>query len=189
MVSTTVCVARLIGTCHGLNSPHSPRIVTSATKGVRHCATSENMLTQLPTPLDCISITPRWPPSHASQHGDAFPVLSAQWRIEGSAWIADQLRVAAVRHIGDLPHIVTLQRVENLHRPVGQGALPIIAASLPGWRFVSTLEAATSAAMAADRSAVREPGCSDPVGVEGKVRQVRLQRTTTSPLTQFVRRR
>ncbi len=37
---------------------------------------------------------------------------------------ADQLRVAAVRHIGDLPHIVTLQRVENLHRPVGQGALP-----------------------------------------------------------------
>src|SRR6185295_7420364 len=44
-----------IGTCHGLNSSHSPRIVTSISIGKRQARISDSMFTQLPTPLDCIS--------------------------------------------------------------------------------------------------------------------------------------
>ena len=47
--------ARPIGTCQGLNSPHSPRMVTIVKNGNRQLLTRLNILTQLPTPLDCIS--------------------------------------------------------------------------------------------------------------------------------------
>src|SRR5205823_10373319 len=63
--SNTRAVLDPIGTCQGLNSPHSPRIVTRVRKGKRKIWVSENMLTQLPTPLDCISSSPRWPPAQA----------------------------------------------------------------------------------------------------------------------------
>ena len=58
---------RPIGTCQGLNSPHSPRIVTSVSNGKRQFSIRLSMLMQLPTPLDCISSTERCPPSHAPQ--------------------------------------------------------------------------------------------------------------------------
>ena len=54
-----------IGTCHGLNSPHSPRIVTRVKNGIRQLIGSDSMLMQLPTPEDCISSTARCPPSQA----------------------------------------------------------------------------------------------------------------------------
>src|SRR5438477_6463619 len=54
-----------MGICQGLNSPHSPRIVTSISSGNRQTVESESMLMQLPTPLLCISSTPRSPPSQA----------------------------------------------------------------------------------------------------------------------------
>src|SRR5215467_721595 len=58
-------VASPIGTCQGLNSAHSPRMVTSISSGVRVMVTNESMLTQLPTPLDCRRRTLRLPPSQA----------------------------------------------------------------------------------------------------------------------------
>ena len=65
IASSAGCVARLIGTCQGLNSAHSPRMVTSISSGKRPIAGSDSMLMQLPTPLDCISRTERCPPSQA----------------------------------------------------------------------------------------------------------------------------
>src|SRR6185437_7292568 len=76
-----------IGTCHGLNSSHSPRIVTSISIGKRQVRISESMLTQLPTPLDCINSTERSPPSHAPA-ASATPsssVVNATSRMSGSA--------------------------------------------------------------------------------------------------------
>ena len=45
------------------------------------------MLMQLPTPLDCISSTPRWPPAQApaSSATPSSSVVSGTARIEGSA--------------------------------------------------------------------------------------------------------
>src|SRR6185503_11150465 len=65
MSSSAPWVARPIGPCQGLKSAYSPRIVTKVKKGKLALDNSENMLTQLPTPLLCISSTARWPPSHA----------------------------------------------------------------------------------------------------------------------------
>src|ERR1700730_18158276 len=48
-----------IGTCHGLNSAHSPRIVTSIVSGKRQVFVIDSILMQLPTPLDCINRAPR----------------------------------------------------------------------------------------------------------------------------------
>ena len=77
-----------IGTCHGLNSAHSPRIVTSMTSGKRQVFVSDSMLMQLPTPLDCISSAPRWPPSQApaSSATPSSSVVSGTARISGSSW-------------------------------------------------------------------------------------------------------
>src|SRR5205823_7339239 len=44
-----------IGTCHGLNSANSPRMVTSTSVEKPQFFSSENILMQLPTPLLCIS--------------------------------------------------------------------------------------------------------------------------------------
>ena len=43
-----------IGNCQGLPSPKSPRMLISMRKGKRPPFTSDSMLMQLPTPLDCI---------------------------------------------------------------------------------------------------------------------------------------
>src|SRR5215472_18330330 len=54
-----------IGTCQGLASPHSPRMVTIISSGKAHTLASDSVLMQFPTPLLCISRTPRSPPSQA----------------------------------------------------------------------------------------------------------------------------
>ena len=59
IISNACSVARPIGICHGLNSENSPRIVTTARKGIRQLAIIDSMFTQLPTPLDCISSAAR----------------------------------------------------------------------------------------------------------------------------------
>jgi hypothetical protein len=76
-----------IGTCQGLNSSHSPRIVISISSGNRQVLASDSMLTQLPSPLDCISSAERSPPSQAPA-ASATPsssVVSTTSRICGSA--------------------------------------------------------------------------------------------------------
>ena len=66
-------VACPIGTCQGLNSAHSPRMVTSISKGKREMVASESMLMQLPTPLDCIKTHAAHPAEPgARRDGDAF---------------------------------------------------------------------------------------------------------------------
>ncbi len=40
-------------------------MVTSVRNGKRKIWVSDSMLMQLPTPLDCINSTPRWPPAQA----------------------------------------------------------------------------------------------------------------------------
>ncbi len=75
-----------MGTCQGLNSPHCPRMVISMSSGKRQARVSENMLTQLPTPLLCIRSTPRWPPSQApaSSATPSSSVVSGTLRMAGS---------------------------------------------------------------------------------------------------------
>jgi hypothetical protein len=71
-----------------LNSPHSPRIVTSARNGKPHDFIIARVFGQLPTPLDCISSTARAPPSHAPA-ASPIPyssVVSGTARIAGSSW-------------------------------------------------------------------------------------------------------
>src|SRR5215212_5557341 len=88
-------VAVPIGTCHGLNSPHSPRIVTRVRKGKRPSRISDSMLTQLPTPLDCIRSTLRSPPSQAPAHSatPSSSVVSTTGVIAGAAWTRSISRV------------------------------------------------------------------------------------------------
>ena len=88
MALSTVSVAIPIGTCQGLNSPHSPRIVMRVRNGNRQVLTSESMLMQLPTPLDCMRRTPLSPPSQAPAR-IAMPSSSVVSGIAvnaGSAW-------------------------------------------------------------------------------------------------------
>ena len=71
----------------GICSPHSPRMVTSASSGKRPTWLSASMLTQLPTPLLCIRSAARWPPSQAPA-ASATPsssVVSTMARSAGSA--------------------------------------------------------------------------------------------------------
>src|SRR5579883_702333 len=92
MISSACRVALPIGICQGLNSAHSPRMVTKVRKGSRQLASSDSMLTQLPTPLDCIKSTARFPPSQAPA-ASATPsssVVSTVVLMSGSAcdsWI------------------------------------------------------------------------------------------------------
>ena len=94
--------------CHGLNSPHSPRMVISISSGKRQAWVSESMLTQLPTPLLCIKRTPRWPPSQA-------PARSAT---PSSSVVSGTLRIAA------LPAHKVIRRVcpASAHRRPGAPA-------------------------------------------------------------------
>ena len=78
------------------------------------------MLTQLPTPLDCISSAARWPPSQAPA-ASATPsssVVSDDVVDVGIGLAArDQPRVAGVGHIADLPDVGALEHVEQIVRP------------------------------------------------------------------------
>ncbi len=109
-----------IGTCQGLNSSHSPRIVTSISIGKRQARISDSMLTQLPTPLDCISSAERWPPSQAPA-ASAMPsssVVSATSRMSGIGLAArDQPRMAGVGHVADLADVGALEHLEQLVLP------------------------------------------------------------------------
>jgi hypothetical protein len=86
--SSASSVIEPIGTCHGLNSPNSPRMVTSTKQGKPQFFSSENMLMQLPTPLDCINSVARWPPSAApaTRPTPSSSVVSTTSVISGSAW-------------------------------------------------------------------------------------------------------
>src|SRR4051812_47646884 len=88
-------VAVPIGTCHGLNSPHSPRIVTRVRNGKRPSRINDSMLTQLPTPLDCIRSALRSPPSQAPAHSatPSSSVVSTTGVIDGAAWTRSISRV------------------------------------------------------------------------------------------------
>src|SRR5690606_12169033 len=85
--SSACCVALPMGPCQGLNSAYSPRMVTSVRNGNRQLPSSENMLTQLPTPLLCISSTALCPPSQAPQLSatPSSSVVSATSIMSGSA--------------------------------------------------------------------------------------------------------
>src|SRR5579883_342334 len=87
---STSGVAAPIGTCHGLNSPHSPRMVTRVRNGIRQFTGMDSILIVLPTPEDCMSKAARWPPSQAPA-ASATPsssVVSTTACIAGSAWAA-----------------------------------------------------------------------------------------------------
>jgi len=79
------------------------------------------MFTQLPTPLDCISSTPRWPPAQApaSSATPSSSVVSAIPRIEAPQHALDQLRMPGIRHVWHLSDIEALQNRKNLLRPGG----------------------------------------------------------------------
>jgi len=67
--------ARPIGTWAGLNSPRSPRWLTTSTIGIMLAMLSEaSALVQLPRPLFCISRAPRRP---ASQAPESKPTASS----------------------------------------------------------------------------------------------------------------
>ncbi len=76
-----------IGTCHGLNSPHWPRMVTSASSGMRHSWNMLSMFRQFPTPPDWVRNTPRAPPSQAPaiMATPSSSVVSRMERIAGSS--------------------------------------------------------------------------------------------------------
>ena len=78
------------------------------------------MLMQLPTPLDCISSAPRWPPSQApaSRPMPSSSVVSTTGvhRRIGLAEL-DQARVAGIGHVGDLAHAELAQRPMDRLRP------------------------------------------------------------------------
>jgi hypothetical protein len=93
MISNACGVAFPIGICHGLNSAHSPRIVTNVRNGRRQLAASENMFTQLPTPLDCINSTERSPPSQAPADS-ATPSSSV---VSTVVWIAGSACDSSIR--------------------------------------------------------------------------------------------
>jgi hypothetical protein len=64
-------------------------MVTSISSGKRHSWTMPSMLMQLPTPEDCISNAPRWPPSQAPE-SSATPsssVVSSTVVISSSAML------------------------------------------------------------------------------------------------------
>ena len=81
------------------------------------------MFTQLPTPLDCIRSTPRWPPAQApaSSATPSSSVVSGIRAHRGRAQHAlDQLRMPGIRHIGHLTDIEALQNRKDILRPGGR---------------------------------------------------------------------
>src|SRR3954466_9078844 len=80
IASSTPLVAWPMGTCHGLNSPWWPRIVTSVTSGKRHSFTMARTLITLPTPLDCMSSAERSPPATRPARAGPAPAPPPQPR-------------------------------------------------------------------------------------------------------------
>ena len=120
IASSTAGVALPIGTWNGLNSPNSPRMVTSIGSGVRCATATESMLMQLPTPLLCISSTPFCAAEPGAEElGDAL-FLGGEGddahAVVGEA-AADQARMAGIRHQRDLADAVFLQEVVDAVRP------------------------------------------------------------------------
>ena len=94
-----------IGTCHGLNSPNSPRMVTRVRQGKPQFFNSENMLMQLPTPLLCISSAARWPPSVAPAASADALLLGGQHDVMDVGVVdaqLDQPAMAGIGHVADL---------------------------------------------------------------------------------------
>src|SRR6266571_1266980 len=77
-----------MGTCQGLRSPVSPRMVTSIRSGKPQVAARVSAFTQLPTPLDCMRSAARSPPSHApaARATPSSSVVSGTAVIPLSAW-------------------------------------------------------------------------------------------------------
>ena len=100
-----------IGTCHGLKSSNSPRIVTRITHGTAQFRSSENVLMQLPTPLDCISSAARSPPSVAPSARPAPSASRGQHHIDDLVVLTaqrDQPREPVIRDVADLADAVRL---------------------------------------------------------------------------------
>ena len=114
-------MARLIGTCQGLNSAHSPRIVTSIRSGNRPITGSDSILMQLPTPLDCIRRTLRCPPSQAPT-ADRDPLLLGREHVRDNLRIGrkqlDQRAMPSIGYVGHLMHIRGFQNAINIRRPL-----------------------------------------------------------------------
>ena len=116
-----------IGTCQGLNSPQSPRMVTIINSGMWQITGSDSMLMQLPTPLDCSGQTPRSPPSHApaSIATPSSSVVSVTTRVFGIGLEGtDQTAVAGVRHHRDLANAGVLQHAIDLRPAMSAGPAP-----------------------------------------------------------------
>ena len=90
------------------------------------------MLMQLPTPLDCISSAPRWPPSQAPA-SERHALLLARQRHRAhrrsAATQLDQPRMPGIGHIADLPDFRCLQSAitrrasRDIRRFLGSGML------------------------------------------------------------------
>ncbi|MNJ63605.1 hypothetical protein D3C77_595200 [compost metagenome] len=88
-ISSSACwVVLPMGPCQGLNSAYSPRMVTNVRKGKLALRSNENMFTQLPTPLLCMSSAARWPPSHAplTTATPSSSVVRTTSLMSGSSW-------------------------------------------------------------------------------------------------------
>ena len=92
-------VAWPIGTCQGLNSAHSPRMVTSVRQRKAAGRGSESMLMQLPTPLDCISSTARCAAEPgAGGEPDAFLLGGQHGGLDGGVAMRQLDQAASGRH-------------------------------------------------------------------------------------------
>ena len=91
----------------------------------------------------------------AGEQRDAFFFRRQWYRAHCSVGLhgADQLRMTAVRHIGDLRHLMPLEAIEYVCRPVRHCALRLCGQLIRRLRLVSTLSRAISAAMAATAAA------------------------------------
>ena len=118
--SSSFCVPCPMAICHGLNSPHSPRIVISISSGKRASWARLSMFMQLPAPEDCMSSAPRSPPSHApaSIATPSCSVVSETVFISGSAW---QSRISCVCPAsGTYATCAMLSRLNDLKMSAGQ---------------------------------------------------------------------
>jgi hypothetical protein len=91
MRPNTSGVVEPIGGCQALTSPHSPRIATMVRNGIRQIRMSDSILTQLPTPLDCISRTERSPPIHLRRRKGRDAFLFGGQRYGAHRLVLDEL--------------------------------------------------------------------------------------------------
>jgi hypothetical protein len=101
-----------IGTCQGLNSSNSPRLVTSTTQGKPQLPSSENILMQLPTPLDCISKAARWPPSEAPATRPTPSSSVVRTNVGDARIVAAQRDQTAMAGVGYMTHLANADAPE-----------------------------------------------------------------------------